>query len=227
VLYFKIVTPIHIVSYPKSGRTWLRLLIASAIAPSVLIEQKLKTLEFSFFKKNICFSHKYYQQVNLIGSYRFAGRKNIILVVRDPRDIIVSSYHEHTKRSVEIDEQITISDFCRNDVYGIDKIVAFYNNYYDSYKEDIVSIVKYEDLHKNTSGVLIKVLGLIYPNKRFSERTISNAVNECNFSRLQKEAKLSSEKVLAPASDLDKNSQKFRNGKRPFHVCNFNNLEYN
>lgn len=90
---------IFLVSYPKSGNTWVRFLIANLIAnepvtflnieqtvPSIYIlpDRRLRALPRPrVLKSHECFMPRY---------------RNIIYIVRDPRDVAVSYYHYNIKK---------------------------------------------------------------------------------------------------------------------------------
>src|SRR5207237_6974646 len=97
---------VFIVSYPKSGNTWTRFLIANLLHPEIqtdfgninelipdpeaLSKRKMDAMP----RPRVIKSHQYFDP-------RYP---NVIYIVRDPRDVAVSQYHFHRKlRKIEDD----------------------------------------------------------------------------------------------------------------------------
>jgi hypothetical protein len=103
---------VFIVSYPRSGNTWVRFLIGNLVHPGQPItfanvesripeiylfpDRVLRSLPRPrILKSHECFDPRY---------------KKIIYIVRDPRDVAVSYYHYAVKRKA-IEESYPIADF--------------------------------------------------------------------------------------------------------------------
>ena len=101
---------LFIVSYPKSGNTWTRFLIGNLIYPDepitfANVESRIPSLYlFSdrqlrqlprIFKSHDCFDPRY---------------KNVIYIVRDPRDVTVSAYHYSIKVRI-LPEDFPVENF--------------------------------------------------------------------------------------------------------------------
>lgn len=101
-----------LVSYPKSGNTWTRFLVANLVYPDrhpdfsninelipdpeALSKKRLKGLP----RPRILKSHQYFDP-------RY---QKVIYIVRDPRDVVLSEYHFQIKRRV-IAEDYPLEDF--------------------------------------------------------------------------------------------------------------------
>jgi hypothetical protein len=91
-----------LVSYPKSGNTWMRFLIANLLQPDPpvglleadciipSVDGKAKRFFDAMKSPRVIKSH-----FSFIPAY-----KRVIYVVRDPRDVIMSQYHYQIKRGV-------------------------------------------------------------------------------------------------------------------------------
>jgi hypothetical protein len=156
-----------LVSYPKSGNTWVRLLLANLIHPEEAVtltgaDRLIPSVDGQ--------SRRYFEQMRrprvIKSHYPFCETyKRVIYVVRDPRDIAVSQYHFQIKRRVlaegfPIDEFIT--SFVAGDVCP-----------YGSWGENVASwtgarsgdpnflVVRYEDLLRRTQAELYRVAALL------------------------------------------------------------------
>lgn len=95
----------YFVSFPKSGRTWLELMMAKIYSDltnksvSDILNRKIKSFKRSSNKKKIPyiqFGHGYKNSNICLGNFfpvKYYQNKNIVLLVRDPRDIVVSFFH--------------------------------------------------------------------------------------------------------------------------------------
>lgn len=152
-----------LVSYPKSGNTWVRFLLANLIhpnetvgfaninrllpAPGVLSKRFLKKLP----RPRILKSHEPFD-------VRF---KKVIYLVRDPRDVAVSEYHFDLKKRY-IAADMTLEQF-------IKLFLAGETSSYGSWWEHVASwvgprygnpsflLARYEDLLANPIGETAKI----------------------------------------------------------------------
>ena len=101
-------TAVYIVSFPKSGRTWLRVLIGKAIADQYNLDDryvldtyrltkklKLPVIQFIHDGSDLQYARTHN---NLRRDTRVYRKKKVIFLARDPRDLIVSNYYQATKR---------------------------------------------------------------------------------------------------------------------------------
>ena len=128
-----------ILSHPKSGRTWLRVMLSKYLSSlnnhkfSNLIEIHQLTTEIdapiiSFNHDNTSYNYGISMNKTHFKNKKYKNETdNVILLVRDPRDVIVSYYLHCTRRRKYFSG--TISDFIRDDKFGIEKIIMFLNNW--------------------------------------------------------------------------------------------------
>src|SRR5688572_14287085 len=101
-------TDIYIISYPKTGRTWLRVLIGKAISEHAKLNENLilKTPKLTaavglpitrFTHDDASLNAAQHYNTLETDKSRFRNQK-IIFLARDPRDTIVSCYFQATKR---------------------------------------------------------------------------------------------------------------------------------
>jgi len=156
-----------LVSYPKSGNTWTRFLIANLVFPEkhpdfsnineltpdpeALSKRHLAALA----RPRILKSHQYFDP-------RYP---QVICVVRDPRDVAVSQYHFHRKRGLLPDHH-PIGQF-------VTRFVAGQTSQYGSWGENVGSwlatrygrpgflLLRYEDMIENTPAELAKAAAFL------------------------------------------------------------------
>ena len=158
---------VFIVSYPKSGNTWTRFLIANLLHPEEkvsfanidrlvpeseeLSRRALDRLEHPRIMK----THQYFDP-------RY---KRVIYVVRDPRDVVVSQYHFFRKRR-RIEDNYPLSQF-------VSRFVAGTACDYGSWGENVSSwtatrynhpgflLLRYEDMLTDTPKHLSRIASFI------------------------------------------------------------------
>lgn len=222
---------VSIISYPKSGRTWLRALIGKYLVSKYklsnanILETQLLTKKVNL--PQVRFTHNgsewtkgdppillpHIEYYNLIENKdRYANRK-VILLSRDVKDTLVSAYFQATKRENVFHGKI--SDFIRSDKFGAKRVLTFYNIWRKNKNipKEFMEIT-YEDLHKNTSDVLRNTLSFI-GEKNISQTNIDISVEFCSFENLhnvEKENKFNSFRLKA-GSNKDPESFKVRKGE--------------
>ena len=167
---------VTVISFPKSGRTWLQVMLGEYITRCYGLEVKNVMALKQYTKRlegvpRIRFAHderpqwKMSHQLNEDKSgYR---DQRVVLLVRDPRDILVSLYFEKTRRvparrKDRPEFKGSINEFVYYELGGIDSIITFFNNWANSRNipRDF-KIVKYEDLRRDTRNTLIDMLSYL------------------------------------------------------------------
>lgn len=214
---------VYIISYPKCGRTWLRVMIGKVLCEKYNLPEDLLLDTYTLTKKAGTLRTKFTHDVSSLA----AGRdyrtlkpdktaykdKKVIFLVREIKDVIVSAYFHATKRKKLF--KGSISEFIRSNKYGVKKIVTFYNIWHANMDvpQDFL-LVKYEDIHSDTKDMLRKVLNFIGV-KDTPESVIENAVA---FAKLENMKKFEKGKVfkgskMTPGDETDPESFKVRKGK--------------
>ena len=228
-------TDVYLISYPKCGRSWLRLMTGKAISLHYSLPEEEKTLFLDGRKK----LHPEVPKISVVHDDRpmlktpaeletnkdkFRGKK-VIFLVRDPRDVIVSSYFEAVKRGQmfgknpyqtrEAHFDGNLSEFIDRQHGGFDTILKFYNIWAEnrSVPEGFL-LVRYEDLKQDANGELERVLEFL-GLENVSDETIDEAVYFGSFEnmhRLEENGRFKSG-ILKPADKEDMDSYKTRKGK--------------
>ena len=149
-----------LVSYPKVGRTWLTMLLSRAMANHAgvtevdylandLLGGRVGDLP------HIRISHDdnphWKTARGLERSKKRYAQKKIVLLVRDPRDTVVSMYFERTRRERAYGG--TLSDFLHEQRGSLDTILAYYNVWArERAHVGAFCLMRYEDLKADAAG---------------------------------------------------------------------------
>lgn len=212
----------YFISYHKSGRTWLRVLIGKALSEHYGFPDH-QALMFGPITQRYGISvigathdgsaaldgRKYWELDR--DKSRF-GEKKVIFLTRDVRDLIVSSYHALRKRDKVFEG--SLGDFIRSDEFGVRRILQFYKIWADNRhvpKEFL--LIRYEELHSDAQGQLRKVLDFIGA-EHISEACIEAAVEFARFDNMKRmeQTDFFQTDLLRPKDPSDKNSFKVRRG---------------
>ena len=162
-----------VVSFGKSGRTWLRVLISRLCERTYDLQGEL--LEFDNLHKQdpavprVLFTHdNYLRDFTGDGTDKRAyADKQTILLVRHPADVAVSQFFQwqHRMRPHKIalngypapNSSMTPYDFLTG-ASGIGRVIAFMNEWAAfAANNDRLLVVRYEDLRSDTQATLARV----------------------------------------------------------------------
>lgn len=228
-------TDVYLISYPKCGRTWLRLMIGRAISRHYRLPE---TEEVLFLRSNRRF-HPQVPRMMVIhdnrpmlrtpeeletSKNRYRGKK-VIFLARDPRDVIVSSYFEMKNRGQLFGQnpyekhrptfEGSLPEFIQQPRGGFDTLLTYYNIWAQNrhLPQDFL-LVRYEDMKANPGAELRRVLDFL-GLQAISQATIDEAVDYASFENMRKmeiEGRFESG-MLRPANQADQESYKTRKGR--------------
>ncbi len=216
-IFSHVISDTVVMSYRKSGRTWLRLMYAKILQDQYNIKKiKLDTEYMTLFKSlpNVMFSQGGSTKTeNNVNFQKIYAKKKIILMIRDPRATLVSLYHDYNSRKVWTEPK-TMSEFIRDEKYGLTPLITFMNNWADECKKrhDIL-ILKYEDLYLQPETEMKRFLDHI--NLKADDTNIKNAIEFGSAKNMRKmeEQKTFNDKRMLPANKDDPNSYTARKCK--------------
>lgn len=211
------------VSYPKSGRTWLRVLLGKAIAERYGFDDKdalgAHRLAGKFGLDALRWTHDgsapldgtcYWEQCRDKSAFQ---DKKVVFLTRDIRDVLVSSYHASRKRDRVFEGDI--SSFIRSDTFGVKRILTFHNTWHRN--RDVPARFlhfRYEDLHREPMPILREILTLIGSDD-IDDSILEKAVKFGAFENMRRleESRFFKSGVMRPRIDGDPDSRKVRVGR--------------
>jgi hypothetical protein len=164
-----------LVSYPKSGRTWLRMMLQEV------------GVEFHFTHDGFGGSKAKPFDETRVGRRKRYRIQPVVFLYRDPRDTVVSDYFWRARRKESYSG--TITDFIRDPLCGIERIVRFNLAWLERGRTlpSFLSIT-YEDLSANPVAGVRHILG--FAGVSSSDAKILKAVENNTFERMKdREAK--------------------------------------
>lgn len=211
-----------LVSFPKSGRTWLRFLIGNyyidlyrltgldPVLPDLfhLSDERVPSIHITHDenKHRLPPDKIYFDDA-------FYSSKKVIFLVRHPFDVIVSLYFHHSKRTEEYSG--TISEFIRRDQGGFLSLLKFYEVWIDGINRcKSHLLLRYEDLLEDTEKQLEQVIRFI-DSPDVEPEIIRKSVKKSSFDEMRKieESGASRSSILRPGKAANESSYKVRSGK--------------
>lgn len=218
-----------IVSVPKSGRTWLRVLLHSYYGMALSSSQPSSSRDiYDDSRPAYYFTHDRYSHRTIANRWhRFIGRYlipmerrrngRIVLLARDPRDLMVSLYFQNTKR-VGGDQVFrgTIHQMLRDPVFGIDCVISTMNGWMQEWGDagDRFLLCRYEDMHADRAATFGEVIGFL-GDGQMNMQALQEAIEQSRFERMQEREKSggATQSALRPGDPADPESFKTRKGK--------------
>ncbi len=234
-----------VISIGKSGRTWLRVMINKYISlaynvpislddlgsqndniPSIFYTHEMWTHYGGTFREKI--TGKYIVPDNILST------KKIVLLYRDPRDVIVSLYFHglrmrslKKKRIFKKNKDPILMDLVVGKKSRMPRQVQVLNGWRKRLEDNANCLwISYENLMRDTTGKFREVLehiGFDIINQDIVEKTIEFAQFE-NMKKMEREDYFKSKK-LKPGNPSDPDSFKVRKGEVGGYVNYFNDEE--
>jgi hypothetical protein len=215
--------PAWIISFPKSGRTWLRVLLGKALCEELHLDETvmldIDAMIRTISDRAVTFFH---DRTDIKRALRFDeidtskvdyADSTVVLLVRDPRDVIVSCYFQASKRRRVFDGPLEA--FIRDERYGIRKCAAFHRIWSENqHVPQRFHLVRYEEMQRDPGAVLRSVLSVLgIPN--ISSASVQRAVSFGEFDNMHRLESTGyfDDKVLRPGDAADPDSFKVRRGQ--------------
>lgn len=161
-----------VLSYPKSGRTWLR----------TMLDDLGIRARYDHAEANALYSAEKEFVPDTVDPSDIPERK-VVLLLRDPRDILVSSYFEATKRQRVFSG--TLSTFIRHPGFGIEPLLRFQGKWKRAAgQSERFLIVRYEELLNDGVGTLGRIVAFV-GQRHIPAQRIESTVKAFSFDRMK------------------------------------------
>jgi broad specificity phosphatase PhoE len=234
---------VFIVSFPKCGRTWLRVMLARYKQLTVgasqfrlklhmlYVEQPRPSPQFLFYHagSNFPWSRKDHWRFRALRLWdrgfdlarrfsleRCLGSK-VVFLVRDPRDVVVSYFHHRSRRLPHHRYRGGRAEFVRDPDLGIAQIVKFMNFLAAQRERFKPLLVYYEDLRANPRESMEQLLR--FSGLAVEEQALADALEFGSFANMKKmELERSHGRELSARDPQDPNAFKVRKGAVGSHL---------
>ncbi len=179
-----------VVSFGKSGRTWLRVLLSRYYQQRYKLPSNRMFEHDNFHALNSSIPRLFFTHDNYLSDYTgkpesrspYANSK-VVLLARHPADTAISQYHQWKHRmrgrkkainGYPESDSMSLFDFVVGESAGIPKIVRFMNIWAKELQHiDQAIVVRYESLRAHTAGSLERVLDFL------GEKPTADELAEC------------------------------------------------
>jgi hypothetical protein len=200
-----------IIGHPKSGNTWLKVMIARlyqvrhGFKASELIGSDELALRNPAIPR-LAATNAVYSYEGSVGKVLAAGapddplrHKPILLLARNPIDIAVSWFFQFTRRQSAHKQElinhwiahpidrhtVTMWDFVRHSDIGLPFLIDYLNTWERNLQQlEHSLLIRYEDLRASPASTLKKITAMM--GESFSDAEIGEAVNFGSFDNLRK-----------------------------------------
>ena len=206
-----------VVSFGKSGRTWLRVMVSRIYQKRHGLSDEL--IEYgNYHRANPALPRVLFTHDNYLRDYTGDGgdkaaftNKPVLLLVRHPADITMSQYFQwkHRMRPHKVllnqyppvDDSVTPYQFMMGSS-GLPKVNAWLNEWATALdKLDKTLVVRYEDMRRDNFGELRRIADFMQMNA--SDAEVSDAVEWARFENMkQREAEATSSSDRLRAGDV-------------------------
>jgi hypothetical protein len=194
-----------LVSFPQCGRTWLRVMLGRAFQLHFGLPDHTDLTELGHLAEldrrvpMLLVTHdddaQYKPAAEVERNKSRYRHRRVVLLVRDPRDVIVSLHHQLSGRRDRYHG--TLAEFVNEPVGGFASLLAFYDAWAAALDVPAaLLVVRYEDLHARPEAELAQVLAFL--GVAATPATVAAAVEYGSFAnmrRLQESGRTASDRL--------------------------------
>jgi hypothetical protein len=191
-----------VVSFGKSGRTWLRVMLSRFYQVRHGLSERHLIGFDNLHLRNSAIPKVFFSHDNYLKDYTPHGDskadyqdKKVVLLVRHPADVAVSQYHQWRHRMrpnkktlnayPEHGEEVGIAEFVAEREAGLAKVIDFMNRWADAMPRlRQLMVLRYEDLRARPEATLAELLAFMGTPGEPAE--IAEAVAFASFENMQK-----------------------------------------
>ena len=221
-------TDAFLASYPKSGRTWFRFILANYLAATAKLDVDvglhnmftvLPNFDFDPVRGLPAFAFRGRQGTPLVAvshrSYdRFLfGRRPVVFMIRDPRDVLVSAYFHATRHKHRFSGDMRA--FLDDPAQGTPALLGYLNGWAAGLKRHSHHVLSYERLSADPEGVTADALTFL--GIGVDPTALARAIELSRFETMRDRER----REGIPAHDYDRNdseSLRMRRGKAGGYV---------
>ena len=222
---------IAVVSFVKSGRTWLRVMMSRLFqvkydlpAEAIIERDNLHNLNAAV--PIFLFTHgSYIQNLRPISrDYSHSAGKKLIFLARHPADVAVSYYFDLRYRASPLERDVRrlpddlsgmpVTEFIMNPSWGMPAVIDYLNNWAEAFHaQPRYLLLRYEDIHADPTSQLKRIADFI--GEDFSAAAYAEAVRFASFKNLQDKERQNffNNHRLQPRDQANPDSFKVRKGK--------------
>ncbi|MEO1349009.1 MAG: sulfotransferase domain-containing protein, partial [Cyanobacteria bacterium J06635_15] len=163
---------IYLVSFPKSGNTWLRFLLATAIKLHYDIKREVNFFSIHdiipdvWISRDIrcqgIFGESALPRILKSHSSHNPYYHRVLLLVRDPRDTLISYYYYLSNYGKVDLDKLPFSEFIKDNKYGVQAWLKHTDSWLKVNRPaQIIRVFRYEDLLQDPEKQLYLMLDLI------------------------------------------------------------------
>ena len=224
-------TDVAVVSFAKSGRTWLRVMLSRLYQTKYGLPDRIIFEDDNMHRMNkaipifLFTQGSYIEDVRPIGAQQSPYRgKQLLFLARHPADTAVSYYFHNrnrinplkkdVKRLPENLDDTSLLEFVRNESWGMPAIVGYLNAWADALAHHPRHLlVRYEDLRLDPKPQLRRIAQFL--GESFDDAAYDEAIEFASFERLQEKERTDffNNQRLKPRDAGNPDSFKVRRGK--------------
>lgn len=180
---------IFLVSFPKSGNTWVKFLLLNILINNKELDRNIsfKILDETIpelGRDNLLTTWKFTSLPRFIKSHLsykkiFFGNNRSLLIIRNPKDVMVSYFH-YVKNSYGYQFEGNFAEFIRSKRFGLEACLL----HQISWQNKASVSIKFEELKTSKAGNLLSSLRLL--GIQVNEEIFRMAVDDSSFDNMKK-----------------------------------------
>ena len=171
-----------LVSYPRSGNTWVRFILANLFFPYETITFKnIHQYSPELGKLALCKNSDQFPRIIKSHDTYNPSFSKIIYLLRDGRDVYISFFHYYSNRL--LDNNVSLSSFINNPPDNYCLWSEHINSWLNNSSRISLLLIKYEDLILDTFIEIRKIIDFLGIDRK--DKEIYDAIQKSSFSNMK------------------------------------------